>query len=272
MPPRVQNVDWSSWETFRAQNPRVQKTPWAGEERVYGAPLWHGGMKVAPEGRLLEVLSADGERVLRFDIVQKRELAPKAADLGQAESFFPKKQEWEARHPRGRYLISNREELYLFSNPNAELNAKSSNSEQWRHRFLLSLDDVLFVPGSSDLLGFRRYPAHLFYLGWGQGRYGNRSTIFTYRWDKDAEILSVHPCGAREVLVVENLKNGLLRASSFEMRGTEGLQFKRYLLHAWPPDPSGRSEHPEVTRFLALNECRTLVVGGSNGIWKGYWQ
>ncbi len=258
MPPRIENTDWSDWEAFKSLNSRMEKIDFIQKDKVNDSILWHGGMRIGSNSNTLEILEPDATHAKVVDWTSFEEKSLKSVSNAEAEKFFPQKSEWEYRHSRGRYLISNQINLFLYL---------QANEEQWRHTFLLGLDQALFIPGTSDLIAFRRYPAHLFYLGWGSGRLANKSVIRTYRWDSNSEILSVHACSSREILLTENLKNGLFRAVIFDLMGSEGLRAKNYILYAWP-EVAGKVNQFEVTRVIPSEDCRKFLIGGSMGIWK----
>lgn len=263
MPPRIQNIDWSHLDHLKLRNPAFSQADIIESTQISDKPIWHGALRVLTQGPAVESLDNAGEKILRW--TKQKEVSDEpiihAISMSEWDHYFKRATIWEKKHIRGVFKIQDNKELHLYT---------FNKEEQWKHLFLVNIDEVEFARGDdSEFVAFSRYPSHLMYLGWGAGRASSKTVIYTYKWDDNAEPLSIHLCGGRNVVLAENLKNGLFRMIEFERSGAEGLIPKRYALQSWP-DSVEANLQAEVTRVIT-SDCRLFYLAGSMGIWKLQW-
>lgn len=254
-------MDWSNFAAFERSFPNLQNRSPSETRQFSEQAIYHGAFRLDPSGNWIEYLNDDGSQANRILFADKENKVSSRdiINLVSTESFYySEPTKWAWKHPQGSFDIPDHKELQYY--------ASSTPGVLWKQRLLYELDGVEGRKGSQDFIAWTQSPPTLYFLVWGQGSLWQKSVLHTYKWTEDSEPLAFFYCDKTHAILLENLKNGLLRIFYFQADSLEGLKPLQYSLRTYKGGGS-LSGAQEISAYRN-QACKDIFLAGSFGLVK----
>lgn len=230
-------------------------------EKWDSRPSFHGGMRVVPGA--VEVLSEDGERVIRYVESLGGGLKPglERKRSVSVDNFFP------MNFLREKQIASPSSQIRLLESGDMFLELPRGPVETlWKINLgliLSGLDSQGSRPSRPTFTGWSAAPATLIKFDWGLRSDGGQAALLRVEWDKKSDILSFEQCREGQFIVIERLRNGLAQISFLHSRRPENLELVSYAKLSL-----GTPLRREEVSAVAHRNCQQFYFIGTFGLIK----
>lgn len=242
LPPKIVEESFS-WEKDLRALPQQRAR---SVERLSQTPILHGGLVWDEKARRLVVLSPDGQGA--------QSISTAAASLSDAPAAYRPLNTAEAQRLFGRLEARGTE--WRFGPGHFQLEeARLDYLDRPRGTRLWSVDlgfrplGVDFVPSRQMLLAWGAYPPRLVLIP------SDLRRLYRIAWSPDSEPLRFFACDRYQQVLVENLRNGLVRLFFFQ-----GEKPVSYTIFDFTP-----ARQSELTAVVAPS-CNEFYFAGSFGL------